>query len=106
MIKAERFASVSAVLSAIGALACCLPLGIPAALGLIGLSTVMPALQPWLLGISVVLLGVGFLTLFKRGRACERRSRFSLVLLITATAIVFAVVLFPQVIADLLARLA
>ena len=106
MIRAERFASVSAMLSAIGALACCLPLGIPAALGLIGLNTVMPTLQPWLLGISVVLLGVGFLTLFKRGRACQRRSRFSLVLLITATAIVFAVVVFPQVLADLLARLA
>ncbi len=106
MIRTERLASVRAVLSAVGALACCLPLGIPAALGLIGLSTVMPSLQPWLLAISVVLLGLGFITLFRRGRTCQRRSRFSLVLLITATVIVVAVVLFPQVIADLFARLA
>src|SRR5580700_6123483 len=39
---------------------CCLPLGFAAALGTAGASTLFAALRPWLLGISVVLLGVGF----------------------------------------------
>jgi uncharacterized membrane protein len=104
MMRTERLASVGAALSALSALACCLPLGIPAALGLVGLSVVLTRLQPWLIGFALMLLAAGIIAMY-RGRSCQRRSRLSLMLLGVSAVIVLAVTMFPQVIADLLARL-
>jgi len=80
MIRAERVASLGAALSAVGTLACCLPLGIPAALGLIGLSAVLAVLRPWLIAVAVVFLGIGLFSLYRGQRTCQRRSRLSMVL--------------------------
>jgi hypothetical protein len=60
-------------------------------------------LRPWLLVISVVLLVVGFAQLYVGKSACRRRSRLSVALLWIAVFVVVLVIIFPQVIASLLA---
>jgi len=53
-------ASVAAILSSVATISCCLPLGFAAALGAGAASAFFTTLRPWLLGLSVALLGVGF----------------------------------------------
>ena len=52
----ERMTPIAAALSALATLACCLPLGISAAVGALGLSVALEALRPWLIGLAVILL--------------------------------------------------
>jgi hypothetical protein len=100
----ERAAPVAAVVSALGTLACCLPWGIAGAVGALGLSAALTKLQPWLIGLALLLLGVGVFQLYRK-RTCQRRSRLSMILLAASAAIVLAVVAFPQVVAGLMADL-
>ena len=93
---------MAAALSALATLACCLPLGIAGAVGALGLSVALDRLRPWLIGIAVVLLSVGLWQLYRGQRSC-RRSRLSMVVFGLSSAIVVAVMVFPQVIAGLLA---
>ena len=89
---------------ALAALACCLPLGLAGALGVLALSALMDALQPWFLGTAGVLLAVGAFESYRSRKTCQRRSRrFSLMVLGLSAAIVLAVLLFPQNLAALLA---
>jgi hypothetical protein len=101
----ERLAPIAAALSALATLACCLPLGIAGAVGALGLSVALEALRPWLIGLAVILLSLGLFQLYRGHRRCQRRSPLSLVLFGLSAAIVLAVLLFPQKVAELLAAL-
>jgi hypothetical protein len=92
-------------MSALATLACCLPLGIAGAVGALGLSVVLEALRPWLIGIAVILLSVGLFQLYRSRRRCQRRSRLSLVLFGLSAVVVLAVMIFPQKVAEWLAAI-
>ena|SRR5205809_901387 len=101
----ERLAPVAAAVSAIATLACCLPLGIAGAVGALGLSVALAALRPWLIGLAVILLGFGSWQLYRGQRSCQRRSRLSFVLFGLSAAVVLAVIVFPQKLAEIMASL-
>ena len=96
-------ASLAAILSAIGSLACCLPLALLAAFGAVGVSAVFAVLRPWLLAASAALLIIGFVQLYRGGKSCRRRSIASVAVFWIAVAVFLAMLLFPQQIAGLLA---
>ena len=100
---AERAAPVAAALAALSTLACCLPLGIAGALGALGLSVVLTSLRPWLIAIAIIFLSVGLFQLYRRQRSCHQRSPVSLVIFGVCAAVVVAVVVFPQRVAELMA---
>lgn len=105
MSRIERAAPAAAILSALTSFVCCLPLGFLAALGAAGGGVILASLRPWLLGLSAILLAVGFAQLYRGGRACAKRSVASVILLWTATVLVLALILFPEMVAGLLADL-
>jgi hypothetical protein len=96
-------ASLGAIVSSLLTLGCCLPLPFLGAAGLAGASVFLSVARPWLLGLSVVLLGAGFFQVY-RGMKCRvRQSRIALVLLGLAAVVVVFLLLFPQFLAGLLA---
>jgi hypothetical protein len=99
----ERATPVAAVIAALSSLACCLPLGFVGAVGLAGLSAWAQSFRGWFLGFAVALLLFGFVQLYRGGKQCETRSPLSMAMLWVATAIVLVFLLFPQMIASLLA---
>jgi cytochrome bd-type quinol oxidase subunit 2 len=103
MRVAERATPVAAVIAVLSTLACCLPFTFLGALGLAGAGVRLQSLRPWLLVSAVVLLGIGFIQLYIRRNQCQRRSSLSITLFLGAALIVLLVILFPQVIASLLA---
>jgi hypothetical protein len=96
-------AGLAAMLSAVGSLACCLPLALPAALGAVGASAIFAVLRPWLLVVSAALLIIGLAQLYRGGKSCRRRSIASVVVFWIAVAIFLTMLFFPQQIAGLLA---
>jgi hypothetical protein len=95
--------SLGAITASLASLACCFPLGAAAALGLAGASAFADALRPWLLVLSVALLGAGFWQQ-RRARQCSiRPSVLNIILLWTAVAVVAAMILFPQEVAGFVA---
>jgi len=96
-------ASLVAILSSVATISCCLPLGFAAALGADAASAFLTTLRPWLLGLSVVLLGLGFWQQH-RAKQCSIRGRMiGNVMLWTALVVVVGMILFPQEIAALIA---
>jgi len=96
-------ASLGAILSSIATISCCLPLGFAAAVGAGAASAFLTTLRPWFLGLSVVLLGLGFWQQH-RTKQCEARRRFvGNVLLWAAVVVVLGMILFPQQIAGFIA---
>lgn len=96
-------AALAAITSTLATLGCCLPLGFAGALGTAGASAVFGGLRPWLLGLSVALLGVGFWQQ-RRARQCSLKGRWlGEVLLWTAVVAFLVMILFPQQIAGFLA---
>lgn len=96
-------ASLAAIVSVIATISCCLPIGFLAAIGAGAASAFFTTLRPWLLGLSVVLIGVGFWQQH-RAKQCGLRGRWAgTVLLWTAVAVVLGMILFPQEIAAFLA---
>jgi hypothetical protein len=92
--------SVGAIVSSLASLACCLPLGLAAALGTAGASAFAQTLRPWLLGLSGVLLAIGF---WQQNRAsqCAVKGRVGGKVLLWATVVAVAgIILFPQQIAE------
>jgi hypothetical protein len=82
---------------------CCLPLGFAAALGAGAASAFFAALRPWLLGLSVAMLGLGFWQQH-RAKHCAVRGRLvGKVLLWAAVIVVLGMILFPQQIAGFIA---
>ena len=103
MKLAERATPVAAVIAALSTLACCVPLGFLGAMGLAGISVWARTAKPWLLGSALALLVVGFVQLCRGRNHCRRRSPISIALFWAAVAIVLIIVLFPQLIANLVA---
>src|SRR5260370_5898367 len=99
MKHSERFAPVAAVASALATMVCCLPLGIAGAAGALGLGVALARWRPWLIGLSIVMLAAGVWQLYRSGRTCRRRSRWSMVLLGLCAASVLGVMVFPPRIA-------
>jgi cytochrome bd-type quinol oxidase subunit 2 len=96
-------ASLAAIVSSVATISCCLPIGFAAALGAGAASAFFTTLRPWLLGLSVVLLGLGFWQQH-RAKQCGVRGRLlSTVLLWTAVIVVLGMTLFPQVVAAFIA---
>ncbi len=96
-------ASAGAILSSLASLSCCLPLGFAAALGAGAASVFLTTLSPWLLGLSVVLIGLGFWQQ-RRAKQCAVKGRVvGQVLLWAAVVVVLGMILFPQQIAGFLA---
>jgi hypothetical protein len=96
-------ASVAAMLSSIATISCCLPFGFAAALGAGTASAFFTTVRPWLLGFSLLLLGLGFWQQ-RRAKQCDVRGRFlGNVLLWAALVVVLGMFLFPQQIAGFIA---
>ena len=94
-------ASVGAILSSLATMGCCLPLGFAGALGAAGASAFVQKFRPWLLAISIVLLGIGFWQQ-RRAKLCSvKRNYLSAVLLWTAVVFVVAMIAFPRKLQDL-----
>jgi hypothetical protein len=96
-------ASLGAIISSLATMGCCLPLGFAGALGAAGASAFVQKFRPWLLALSIVLLGVGFWQQ-RRAKLCPvKRSYLSAVLLWTAVVLVAGMIVFPQEIAGFIA---
>ena len=96
-------ASLVAILSSVATITCCLPLGFAAALGAGAASAFFTTLRPWLLVLSVALLGLGFWQQH-RAKQCSIRGRLiGNALLWTALVVVLGMILFPQEIAAFIA---
>ena len=100
---AERATPVAAAVAAVSTLACCLPLGFLGAIGLAGASVWAQSLRPWLLGSAGVLMGIGFVQIYRSRKQCTKRSPVSVALFWSAAVIVLFIILFPQLIASLIA---
>lgn len=95
--------SLAAILSSVATISCCLPLGFAAALSVGAASAFFTTLRPWLLGLSMLLLGTGFWQQH-RAKRCAARGRFiGNVLLWIAVVVVLGMILFPQQIAGIIA---
>ncbi len=105
MKHSEKLAPVAAVVSAISCMACCLPFGIAAAAGGVGLGMVLEPLRPYLMAVTGALLLFGVWQLYRGGRTCQRRSRAGIAIFWTCAAIVVAMIVVPQFLANLLADL-
>jgi cytochrome bd-type quinol oxidase subunit 2 len=103
MKHGEKIAPLAAAVTGLATLACCLPMGFAAAAVTASLSTVVAAWQPWFLGLSGVLLVVGMIQLRRLRRTCARTPFSSLIVFCVSAGTVLLVVLFPQVIAGVLA---
>lgn len=96
-------ASIVAIVSSVATISCCVPLAFAAALGAGASSALFVTLRPWLLGLSVVLIGLGFWQQH-RAKSCAVRGRLAgKILLWAAVVLVSGMILFPQQIAGLLA---
>jgi len=96
-------ASLVAMLSSVATISCCLPLGFAAALGAGAASAFFTTLRPWLLGLSVALLGLGFWQQHRAKQCAVRRRLLGSVLLSAALVVVLGMILFPQQIAGFIA---
>jgi hypothetical protein len=96
-------ASAAAILSSVATISCCLPVGFAAALGAGAASALFTTLRPWLLGLSVALLVLGFWQQ-QRAKQCSIWGRTAgNVLLWAAVVVVLGMIVFPQEIAAILA---
>jgi uncharacterized membrane protein HdeD (DUF308 family) len=84
-------------------LGCCLPLPFLGAAGVAGASVFLAGARPWLLGLSIVLLGAGFFQIYRGMRCRTRQSRTAIALLGLSTVVVVLLLLFPQAVASILA---
>lgn len=101
---AERLTPLAAAASAVAVFACCVPLGVAGALGVLAIGSLFDALQPWFLGAATVLLALSAFQCYRAGRTCQvRRNRFSLAVLGLSATIVLLVLLFPQSVAGWIA---
>lgn len=98
----ERSTPVAAVVAALTTLACCLPLSFLGA-GLAGALAWTGAYRDRFLVLTVILLVTGFVQIYRGRRQCRKRSLVSVTLFWVSVALVLVILLFPQVIASLLA---
>jgi len=98
-------ASLAALVSSLATIACCLPLGFAAALGAGAASAFFTTFRPWLLGFSILLLGVGFWQQHRAKQCAVRGKWIGNVLLWAAVVVVVGMILFPQQVAGFIANL-
>jgi hypothetical protein len=103
MKHAEKVAPIAAALTSLATLVCCLPVGFAAAAATASLSIVVASYQRWFLGASVILLLTGMVQLWNVQRTCIRRPYSSFAVFAVSAVIVLLVVLFPQVVAGIVA---
>lgn len=103
MKHVEKVTPIAAAFTSLATLVCCLPMGFAAAAATASLSMVVATYQRWFLGASVVLLIVGMVQVQRVQRTCATRPYGSIVVLGISAVIVLLVVLFPQVVAGLVA---
>ena len=100
----ERFTPVAAAVASLAAFTCCVPIGLVSAFGILTASSLFAPMQRWFLPAATVLLAIAALQLWRGQRACRTRGRrFSLMVFFLSATVVLAVLLFPQVVAGLLA---
>jgi cadmium resistance protein CadD (predicted permease) len=100
---AEKLAPVAAAVTAVSTLLCCLPLGLAAAVATASLASIVSSYQRWFVAASLLLLGVGLVQLRRAQRVCRTRPTSSIVVFVVSAVVVLLVVLFPQMLASLLA---
>lgn len=96
-------ASLAAIMSSVATISCCLPIAFAGALGAGAASAFSTTLRPWLLGLSVVLLGFGFWQQHRAKQCAVRGRMVGNVLLWAAVVVVLGMILFPQEIAAVIA---
>ena len=101
--KTGAFAALAAMLASVLTVGCCLPLGFLAAMGAAGAAAFLGWARPWLLVLSVALLGVGFYQIYGGVRCGVKPGWVSTILLGLAAVIVLLLILFPQSVAGFLA---
>jgi hypothetical protein len=95
--------SILAILGSLATIGCCLPIGFAAALGAGAASAFFTTLRPWLLGLSVAFIAIGFWQQ-RRAKQCAVQGRWlGNLLLWAAVFVVTGMVLFPQQIAGFIA---
>lgn len=104
--KGAIFASLGALASVIAASSCCLPL-LPFlfAAGTAGVSAFVGRARPYLLIVSMLLIGFAFYKSWRAKQCNCKPSRISTFLLWFSAIVVFLFIFFPQVIANFLANL-
>jgi len=104
--KSTAVASIAALASVIAASSCCLPL-LPFlfAAGTASASAFFSEFRPYLLVLSVLLVAFGFYKSWRAQQCNCRPSRISTFLLWFSAIVVVVMILFPQVIANLVADL-
>jgi hypothetical protein len=103
MKHVEKVTPIAAALTSLATLVCCLPMGFAAAAATASLSLVVATYQRWFLAASVVLLIVGVVQVQRVQRTCASRPYGSLLVLGISAMVVLLVVLFPQLVAGLVA---
>jgi hypothetical protein len=99
-----KIPSVAAAVTALSTMVCCLPGAFAAAAATTSAGLFVIDYQGWFLGASLVLLAVGALQLRYARRACSTAPRrSSVVVLCVSAVIVLMTMLFPQVLAGLIA---
>jgi hypothetical protein len=104
-MRSERLAPLAAFASAWCTLLCCVPLTFAGAFGLASLSGWAIEYRAWLVGLSIVLLGVGFVQVYRRPATCAPRSRFSVAMVWLSAGFVAVAFLLPQLVATVMANL-
>ncbi len=103
--KSTIFASLAALGSVVLASSCCLPMfPFLLAAGAAGSSALFARIRPFLLGASVLLVGFGFYQRWRAKQCNCRPSVLSAILLWFSAVVVVVSILFPQVIANLVAN--
>lgn len=96
-VRGPLASSAAAVLSALAALSCCLPLGpVLFAAGSAGAAGIFVSLQPYLIAFSVLMLAWGVVQAV-RARRCSRRRRIGNVAVLLCSTALIAVMLFAHV---------
>ncbi|HYM13095.1 MAG TPA: hypothetical protein VEU62_20310 [Bryobacterales bacterium] len=102
--RGPLLSSLAAIGGLVAASTCCLPLApLLGAAGLAGASAVLAPLRPYLMGLAVLMLGAGFYQAYRGPQCRMRRGKLSLAVLWTAAALIFVLLLFPQIVAGWLA---
>jgi hypothetical protein len=100
---AERATPVAAMITALSTLACCLPFSFMGAIGFASLSVFAARYRWWLLAIALLFLVAGAVQLYRGRTSCNRPTRASVVVFWTAVCVCMLVLLFPQLLASVLA---
>jgi hypothetical protein len=103
MKHGEKVAPITAAVTSLATLACCLPMGFAAAAATASFGMVVATYQRWFLGASVALLVIGMAQLRRVQRTCARKPYSSFIVFGMSAVIVVLVVLFPQVVAGIVA---